>query len=34
MVGVVKFSRNPHGVVTAFTTHAAGMRGLRFNRAR
>ena len=32
MVGVVKFSRNPHGVVTAFTAHAAGMRGLRFNR--
>jgi CubicO group peptidase (beta-lactamase class C family) len=32
--GVVKFSRNPNGVVIAFTTHAAGMRGLRFNRTR
>ena len=32
--GVVKFSRNPDRVVTAFTTHAAGMRGLRFDRAR
>jgi CubicO group peptidase (beta-lactamase class C family) len=30
--GVVKFARNPDGSVTAFTTHAAGMRGLRFNR--
>jgi CubicO group peptidase (beta-lactamase class C family) len=34
MFDVVKFSRNPAGVVTAFTAHAAGMRGLRFNRAR
>jgi hypothetical protein len=32
--GAVKFSRNPNGVVSAFTTHAAGMRGLRFDRAR
>jgi CubicO group peptidase (beta-lactamase class C family) len=32
--GVVKFSRNPNGVVTAFTTQAAGMRGLRFDRTR
>jgi hypothetical protein len=30
--GVAKFSRNPTGVVTAFTAHAAGIRGLRFNR--
>jgi CubicO group peptidase (beta-lactamase class C family) len=32
-VGVAKFSRNPQGVVTAFTTHAAGMRGVRFDRS-
>ena len=32
--GVLKFSRNPDGVVTAFTTHVAGMRGLRFTRMR
>jgi CubicO group peptidase (beta-lactamase class C family) len=32
--GVVKFSRNPNAIVTAFTTHAAGMRGLRFDRTR
>ena len=32
--GVVKFSRNPGRAVIAFTTHAAGMRGLRFDRAR
>ena len=31
--GVVKFSRNPDGAVTAFTMHSAGMRGLRFERA-
>jgi hypothetical protein len=30
--GVVKFSRNSNGVVTAFTMHAAGVRGLRFDR--
>jgi CubicO group peptidase (beta-lactamase class C family) len=34
MFGVVKFSRNPHGVVIAFTAHTAGIRGLRFDRAR
>jgi hypothetical protein len=34
IVGVVKFSRNAHGVVTAFTANAPGARGLRFNRAR
>lgn len=34
MVGVAKFSRNPEGTVTAFTAHAAGIRGLRFNRMR
>jgi hypothetical protein len=34
MVGTVKFSRNPHGIVTAFTANAAGMRGLRFTRVR
>jgi hypothetical protein len=32
--GVMTFSRNANGDVTAFTTHAAGMRGLRFNRTR
>ena len=32
--GVVKFLGNPNGVVTAFTMHAAGMRGLRFDRTR
>ena len=31
---VVKFSRNPDRGVIAFTMHAAGMRGLRFNRTR
>jgi hypothetical protein len=33
-VGVVKFSRAAHGVVTGFTMNAPGVRGLRFNRAR
>jgi hypothetical protein len=32
-VGVVKFSRDAHGVVTRFTMNASGIRGLRFNRA-
>jgi hypothetical protein len=31
---VVKFSRNAHGIVTAFTANAPGVRGLRFTRAR
>jgi CubicO group peptidase (beta-lactamase class C family) len=33
IVGVVTFSRNSHGVVTGFTLHAPGARGLRFDRA-
>jgi CubicO group peptidase (beta-lactamase class C family) len=34
IVGVVKFSRNAQGVVTAFTANAQGVRGLRFDRER
>ena len=33
MLGVVKFSRDARGRVTAFTATAPGVRGLRFNRA-
>jgi CubicO group peptidase (beta-lactamase class C family) len=32
IVGIVKFSRDSHGVVTGFTAHSDGARGLRFDR--
>jgi hypothetical protein len=32
MFGVVKFSRDARGTVTAFTAHARGLRALRFER--
>jgi hypothetical protein len=32
IVGVLKFSRDAGGVVTAFTAHSSGARGLRFDR--
>jgi hypothetical protein len=31
-LGIIKFSRDAHGVVTAFTVHRADLRGLRFDR--
>lgn len=34
ILGVVKFSRDARGVVTAFTAHSDGARGLRFDRVR
>ena len=34
IVGVVKFSRDAGGVVTGFTAHASGARGLRFDRVK
>lgn len=34
IVGVVKFSRDAGGVVTGFTAHAPGARGLRFDRVK
>ena len=32
IVGIVKFSRDAHGVVKGFTAHSDGARGLPFDR--